>query len=273
MVPRWSALNKTARAAAVDGRRQHHGRGAAASDRSSRLPTVVAPSSESHSTSGRPSRPPSRRSGRPCRKRRERHVRKSASAAQGLPARCPGLLPVDPGDLVVLRIGIVVALLGAAELVALLDQRAGRARNSVASSARTSRRRASMIVGVRRSAFDAAVPGRVVVVPVAVAPRHSPRCACLVGDEIGEREAVMHGEEVDRRVLGCRRRRRSRPSRQCRPARRSCRHRHARTADLVAIGVVPLAEFLAGNGRAGSRPARGPTARRRGRVAQHRIVA
>src|SRR5690606_33139840 len=34
-----------------------------------------------------------------------------------------GGLPVDPGDLVVLRIGVVVALLGAPHLVALLQQR------------------------------------------------------------------------------------------------------------------------------------------------------
>src|SRR5690606_23677849 len=103
--------------------------------------------------------------------------------------------PVHPGDLVILGIGVVVALLGAAHLVALLDERRaardeerGQQRPHVAPARGVDRR----IVGWP---FDAAVPRLVVVVPVAVAFSVRLVVLLLVGDEVGEGETVVHGEE------------------------------------------------------------------------------
>ena len=96
----------------------------------------------------------------------------------------------------------------------------------------------------------------------------------LVGDEVGEREAVMRGEEVD----AARRRAPSRPKMSDEPASRvasapsMCASPRQKRADVVAVAVVPFEEVRAGNGRAGSRPDRCPRARRsaRGRPAPGR---
>src|SRR3569832_2299549 len=161
--------------------------------------------------------------------------------------RASGVLPVDPGDLVVLRVGVVVALLRATHLVALLKQRHA-ARHEERGEQRTHVAFAREVDPLVFShTLDAAVPRLIVVVAVAIA--FAVRLVVLVAirDEIEQREPVMHGEEVHPgarfaagKIVDLGRTRdlageRANLTRLAAPE----------AADLVAISVVPLAEFLA----------------------------
>ena len=98
------------------------------------------------------------------------------------------------------RVGVVVAALGAAALVAGGDHRdaVGQAqrRDQVGGLAVTQREHVR-VVGL---ALDAAVPGPVVVGAVAVALAVGLVVLAVVGDEVAQREAVVGGDEVDRGV-------------------------------------------------------------------------
>ena len=75
------------------------------------------------------------------------------------------VLPVDPGERVVLAVGVVVALLGVAKLIPAEDHRhaeAGEERGEEVALLPGAQRQDVLVVG---RAFDAAVPGAVVVVP------------------------------------------------------------------------------------------------------------
>ena len=91
----------------------------------------------------------------------------------------PGVVgpPVDPGDLVVLDVGVVVAALGAAALVAGGDHRRAVRQAQRGHQVGRLRRRRAVDLGVVGLALDAEVPGAVVVGAVAVAARRWPRCA------------------------------------------------------------------------------------------------
>ena len=107
-------------------------------------------------------------------------------------------VPVDPRDLVVLAVGVVVALLGAAELVAVADHRHALAEQDrgeeVADLAVAQREDPAVL----RRALGAAVPGAVVVVTVVVALAVGLVVLLVVRDEVVEGEAVVRGNEVDR---------------------------------------------------------------------------
>ena len=116
-----------------------------------------------------------------------------------LEQRLPPLVevPVQPGELVVLAVGVVVALLGAADLVAgeqhrhaLRDEQRGEEVALLPLAQRVDLR----VVGL---ALDAAVPGVVVVgaVPVVLAVRLV--VLLVVGDQVVQGEAVVGGDEVD----------------------------------------------------------------------------
>ena len=87
-------------------------------------------------------------------------------------------IPVEPGDVAVLAIGVVVAVLGAAELVAgeqhrrALREQQRRQHVALLPLAQRDDRR---VVG---RALGAAIPGAVVGTAVACCPRRWPRCAC-----------------------------------------------------------------------------------------------
>ena len=105
--------------------------------------------------------------------------------------------PVEPVGLVVLAIGVVVAALRAADLVAHQDhrhaqrqQRDGQEVLHLAVAQLLDRR----VVG---RPFDAAVPTAVVVGAVAVVLAVGLVVLLVVGNEIVEREAVVAGHEVD----------------------------------------------------------------------------
>ena len=110
------------------------------------------------------------------------------------------VLPVEPGDLVVLAVGVVVALLGPADLVAaeqhrhaLREEQRGQEVALLARAQRVDRR----IVG---RAFDAAVPRSVVVLAVLVVLAVGLVVLLVVGDQVAQREAVVRGDEVHARV-------------------------------------------------------------------------
>ena len=106
-------------------------------------------------------------------------------------------LPVDPRQVVVLAVGVVVAALGAAQLVA--RQQHGDAlreeqRGQQVPHLPVAQRHHLGVVGL---ALDAVVPGLVVVGAVAVALAVGVVVLALVGDEVVQREAVVRGDEVD----------------------------------------------------------------------------
>src|SRR6476646_4064720 len=107
--------------------------------------------------------------------------------------------PVEPGDLVVLAVGVVVAPLSAAELVtsqqqwyARREQQSRKKRPLLPSAQREH-------VGIAGWPLSSAVPRAVVVGAVAVVLCVGLVVLVVVGDQVGQREAVVHGDEVDRR--------------------------------------------------------------------------
>ncbi len=109
------------------------------------------------------------------------------------------VLPVEPGDLVVLAVGVVVAALGAAELVAaeqhrhaLGEQQGG---HQVAALTRPQRHD----VGVVGGTLDAVVPRAVVRLAVVAVLAVGLVVLVVVRHEVVQREAVVGGDEVDRR--------------------------------------------------------------------------
>ena len=142
-------------------------------------------------------------SGRPSKKSRRRKLGCARrSAVRCATKRIRSLLslarrPVEPVELVVLAVGVVVALLAAPELVAreqhrraLRQQQGGEEVAPLARAQLEDRR----VVG---RALDAAVPGQVVVVAVAVVLAVGLVVLVVVGHQVGEREAVVGGDEVD----------------------------------------------------------------------------
>ena len=108
------------------------------------------------------------------------------------------VVPVDPGDLVVLRVSVVVALLRAAQLVAVQQHRHALAeqqrRDEVALLSRAQRVH-HRIVG---RALDAEVHRSVVVGAVLAVLAVGLVVLVVVADQIAQREAVVRGHEVDR---------------------------------------------------------------------------
>src|SRR5438445_259337 len=106
--------------------------------------------------------------------------------------------PVEPGDGVVLRVGVVVALLSTAEFIAC-GQHDGAARGK-----QRCKQRALVVearLGDRRTVrptLGAIVPGQIVVVAVAVLLAIGRILLALIGDDVGQRYAVMGGDEIDR---------------------------------------------------------------------------
>src|SRR5205823_11915295 len=114
--------------------------------------------------------------------------------------RLVDVLPVVPGELVVLAVGIVVALLGAADLVAAVDHRDAlreEQRGEEVPLLAGAERVDGVVVG---RPFGAAVPGAVVALAVLVVLAVRRVVLRVVGDQVAEREAVVGGDEVDARV-------------------------------------------------------------------------
>ena len=145
-------------------------------------------------------RPP-RRMGSPSKKRRRRKTGWLVPEVDQLGAEVHelgvGALPVEPGDLVVLAVGVVVAALGVAELVAVPSIGTPVLSSSVVISARRRVQPQPQHLRVVGRALDAAVPRAVVVGAVAVLLAVGLVVLEVVGDQVGEGEPVVRGDEVD----------------------------------------------------------------------------
>ena len=114
-----------------------------------------------------------------------------------LDQRLVGLVPVHPAELVVLGVGVVVALLGAAHLVAVQQHRRALAEQQggqeVALRAGP-HRQDHRVVG---RPLGAVVEGPVVALAVVVVLAVGLVVLLVVGDEVAQGEAVVGGHEVD----------------------------------------------------------------------------
>ena len=106
--------------------------------------------------------------------------------------------PVEPRDLVVLAVGVVVASLGAAHLVAAEQQGQSERQQQGGEHGALPLRPEGVHRGVFGRALGAGVPGTVVVaaVPVALAVRLV--VLAVVGDQVVQRETIVHGDQVHR---------------------------------------------------------------------------
>ena len=109
------------------------------------------------------------------------------------------VLPVEPRDLVVLAVGVVVALLGAAELVAAEQHRHALRQQQRGDEVAPLPGPQGEDLLVVRLALDAAVPRAVVRLAVVVVLAVGLVVLLVVGHEVAQREAVVGGDEVDRR--------------------------------------------------------------------------
>ena len=159
-------------------------------------------------------------------------------------------VPVQPGHLVVLAVGVVVAAVGATDLVTGGDHRHARREQERAEEA--AHRPAPRVPDDRvvGGPFDAVVPRPVVVRAVAVVLAVGLVVLLVVGDEVGEGEAVVRRDEVDRgqrSALGEEvpaadepRREVADPVARLAPERHRPRLREPELACRVAEAVVPL---------------------------------
>ena len=109
-----------------------------------------------------------------------------------------GQRPVDPTDRVVLAPGVVIAPLGAEELVAAQDHRHALREQQGGDEVAGLAAAQCQDLGVSRRPLDAAVPAPVGVGAVTIALAVGLVVLLVVGDEVGQRKAVVAGDEVDR---------------------------------------------------------------------------
>ena len=111
--------------------------------------------------------------------------------------------PVQPGDLVVLAVAVVVAVLGVAELVAGKEHGGSPAAHQNGAGV-AYHAHAQLVDGiVIRRAFDAAVPASIVAGAVGVVPAVGFIVLVVVGVEVVQGKAVVAGDEVDAGVVAC----------------------------------------------------------------------
>ena len=99
--------------------------------------------------------------------------------------------PVEPGDRVVLAVGVVVALLGAAALVAEEEHRHALAQQQRGQQVLDLPQADGFDAAACGGAFDAVVVAEVVVVAVAVPLAVGLVVLLVVADQVVEREAVV----------------------------------------------------------------------------------
>ncbi len=120
--------------------------------------------------------------------------------AQGAPAGVVQQRPVDPADLVVLAVRVVVAALGAAELVAGGEHRDAGGEQQGGEQVPQLALAQGDDAGVGALALGSAVPGAVVVGPVPVVLAVRLVVLLLVADQVAQGVAVVRGHEVHGRV-------------------------------------------------------------------------
>ena len=192
-------------------------------------------------------------------------VRRADQAAHELEQAVVGGLPVEPGDLVVLAVGVVVA--------AAACGRSRRRRSSIGTPCESSsvarklrfcRARSAMISGSSVGPSTPQFQERLCVLAVAVLLAVGLVVLLVVGDQVAQREAVVGGDEVDAGVrppagalveVGAAGEARAELARASDPCRARSRARCRGTCRSTPTRA-------AGSCRPGSRPRRRPTARR-----------
>ena len=212
---------------------EQHAQRSDARDRPSRRHVISRPSGRSHSTSARSGRPALEERAAPQNRLRRPQRQRPLARTRGNAASRRRRDPRRPRQRRVLAVRVVVATLRSAQLVAAARSSARPATPSAsAGSCGAGARRSSSDRRHRSSALDAAVPAQVVRVAVAVVFAVGLVVFLVVRDEIGQREPVVRGHEVDAGVRLAARR--SRRDRCCRPAAwpapAACRGRRARNA-------------------------------------------
>src|SRR5258708_27227436 len=106
-------------------------------------------------------------------------------------------MPINPGNLVVLAVGVVVAALRAPEFVAGLQH--GHARRKQQRRRYIAQLPLSQLAdgGIVRNALDSAIPAQIVVVTIGVGVEIGFVVPLTVGNQIAEREAVMCRRKID----------------------------------------------------------------------------
>ena len=154
-----------------------------------------------------------------------------------------GVFPVEPGQRIVLAVGIVVAGLRASELIATQQHRHPLRQHQRGEKCALQSPAFFEDCRIVALAFLAAVPGRVVAVAVAIVLAIEFIVFLLVADEITQGEAVMRGDEVDsclgRASVGAEDF--ARPGKPLRQLSDACSVRQPEGADVIAEAVVPFA--------------------------------
>src|SRR5260370_20959788 len=106
-------------------------------------------------------------------------------------------MPIDPGNLVVLAVGVVVAALRAPEFVAGLQH--GHALRKEQRRQYIAQLPLSQLDdgGIVRKALDSAIPAQIVVVTIGVGIEIGFVMSLTVGNQIAKREAVMCRRKID----------------------------------------------------------------------------
>src|SRR4051812_2459788 len=108
-----------------------------------------------------------------------------------------GAVPVDPRDLVVLAVGVVVAVLSATELIAVQQHRNALREEQGGEEVALLLLAQRNDVGVVGVAFGAVVPGAVVALAVVVAFAIGLVVLLIVGHQVVQGEPIVRGDEVD----------------------------------------------------------------------------
>src|SRR5882724_1443882 len=105
--------------------------------------------------------------------------------------------PIEPGDLVVLTISVVIALLRSSPLVATQKHRHALRKKKCGQKIPPLPFAQSVNLGVVGWTFDAAIPGEIVVVAVIVPVAVQFIVLFVVAEQIVQRETIMRGHKID----------------------------------------------------------------------------
>jgi len=121
---------------------------------------------------------------------------KTGVAEESLVAR--DQIPVEPVPVGVVAVGIVVAPLRASHLVAHVEHGDALADHEKSHGILRATQAQGVDVGIGGQTFCAAIPRPIIVAAVDVALAVFQIVFCFVGEEVGQGEAVVAGDEIDR---------------------------------------------------------------------------